>query len=247
MLVNIWDERRNMHRLDLAEYKPDVEPRELAIYTPADAAAFLGIHPSTLSTWIHGRNYPTKNGARYFEPLITLADPKNRLLSFYNLAEAHILSATRYEHKISLKAIRAALHTLSERYGSTHPLLAEELATNGIDLFVHTIEETENLRTGQFGLKPIIDLFLKRIVRDDKLRMPQKIYPVVRGQLKNRHVAVIHGVSSGRPIIDGTSVPVWVVVERKKSGESPKSIAQDFGIDLRKVIGALEYAERRAA
>jgi len=55
-----------MGRLQAAQYIPGVDPRELAIYTPADAASYLGIKQSTLNSWIYGRRYPKKDGVGIF-------------------------------------------------------------------------------------------------------------------------------------------------------------------------------------
>jgi hypothetical protein len=82
------------------QYRTGVDPRELALYTPADAASYLDINPQTLSNWIWGRTYTTTQGERFFDPLIEAADSENKLLSFYNLTELHVLAATRCDHKI---------------------------------------------------------------------------------------------------------------------------------------------------
>jgi len=35
----------DMAQILKGRFRPDVDPRELALYTPADAAYYLGIHP----------------------------------------------------------------------------------------------------------------------------------------------------------------------------------------------------------
>jgi len=72
-------------------FHPNIDPRELALYTPADAACYLGINPQTLSNWLWERIYPVIGGEKRFEPVIQVADPENKLLSFFNLAELHVL------------------------------------------------------------------------------------------------------------------------------------------------------------
>lgn len=117
-----------IRQLSKGQFVEGLDPREQALYTPADAACYLGIHPQTLSNWIWGRKYPTVNGEKHFAPLIEVADHDNQLLSFFNLAELHVLAATRYEHAISMKRIRTAMNTIQERYPSDHPRISRLMA-----------------------------------------------------------------------------------------------------------------------
>src|SRR5690348_2974720 len=98
-----------MDKLLAAEYRPDIDSRELPLYTVREAATYLGVQSTTLSTWIFGRHYATKAGRQFWEPVIIPADAKFGLLSFFNLAEAHILAATRYKFKVPFNAVRAAI------------------------------------------------------------------------------------------------------------------------------------------
>jgi uncharacterized protein (DUF433 family) len=240
-------DERTMHRLQAAEYIANVDPRELAIYTPADAAAFLGIKKSTLASWIHGRTYPTKHGRQFFPPLIKLADHDRRLLSFFNLAEAHVLAATRYKHGVSIKSVRRALDTLREKYPSDHPLISRDFFTNGEDLFIKTVGENENLsRPGQMNLKKIMDKFLAHIGRD-KDKIVDRVFPIIKGLRQDKTIGIIHGIASSQPVLSESGVPVWVIHGRHRSGETNASIAKDFGITVDKVKHAIRYGEKLAA
>lgn len=85
------------------------EVRSLPLYSLAEVAYFLKIPKPTLHRWT--RSWITRKG-EILEPLIKPADPASTMLSFYNLAEAHILSVTVKIHKIQVKAIRAAIKEL---------------------------------------------------------------------------------------------------------------------------------------
>jgi uncharacterized protein (DUF433 family) len=236
-----------MGRLQAAVYIPNVDPRELAIYTPADAASFLGIKQSTLASWIHGRRYPKKDGVGFFAPLIKPADPVHRLLSFFNLAEAHVLAATRYKHEVSIKSVRFALETLRKKYPSEHPLISRDFFTNGEDLFIKTMHENENLsHPGQLNLKKIMDKFLAHIGRD-RNKIVDRVYPIIKGLPQDKTIGIIHGLASGQPVLSDSGIPVWVIHSRHCSGERKASIARDFGIGLDKVQRAIDYVEKRAA
>lgn len=230
-----------MYRLKAAKYREDIDPRDLPAYTPADAAQFLGIKPTTLSHWVFGR----RKGSYRFEPLIEPADRENKLLSFYNLAELHILAATRYEHKIKFHAIRTAIEEIKKKYPSVHPLIARDFFTDGKDLFIKTVAETENMSSpGKLNFKSILDMFIKRVGRD-KQELVDRIFPVIKGQPEDRIISIVYGLASGQPVVAGRGIPVFVIYGRRKAGESTKSIATDFGISEEKVKRAIDYVEKR--
>lgn len=232
-----------MDRLLNAEYRPGVVSREQALYTIKEAARYIGLPSATLTTWLYGRYYNTKAGRTFWNPVLAPADPKLGLLSFFNLAEAHILAATRYQHEVPFTAIRSAIDNLVLTYpqAAAHPLLSHEFYTNGKGIFLKTIEDTVDISHGQLSLKQIMDTFLERIVRDDE-NNPFKVFPLVRG-VEDKVVSIISGVASSRPIIDGFGVPVSVVWGRHDAGESDDSIAEDFEIPVGKIRQAIEYFE----
>jgi len=216
---------------------------DVPIYTYAEAAYYLGVHRGTLRTWVVGRTIPLRTGqTQWLDPLIPAADGKGGLMSFYNLAEAHILAASRYKHHVPLRSVRNALIHLQKRYPSPHPLLSRDFYTDGLDLFMKGMEDTENLsRQGQLGLKPILDLFLHRIDFDEKFR-PKKVWPLVKGQLETEKVvSMVFGVSAGRPTVDGSGVPVMMLWQRNQAGESEEELAEDYDIDVSRVKKAIEY------
>ena len=236
-----------LRQLSKGRFLEGVDPREQALYTPADASCYLGINSQTLSTWLWGRKYPTVGGERFFHPLIDVADKENQLLSFFNLAELHVLAATRYQHNVTMKAIRTAMDTIERLYSSKHPLISKDFKTNGKDLFTQSLDENTNLSTpGQLNFKTVMDLFLAHVVADEH-DLVKKIFPLIAGQPDDRTISITHGIASSQPIIDGVGVPVWVVHNRYKDGETLKDIADDFGVPISKIQRAIEYFEQRAA
>lgn len=231
-----------------ARFRRDVDSRELPLYTPADAAYYLGIHPRTLGTWIHGRSYPTIGGDQFFSPVIDMADQENGLLSYFNLAELHVLAATRYQHHVGFPAIRAAVMTISKKFpDEKHPLISEEFKTNGVDLFLQTVRENENLsRPQQLNFKTIMDEFLRNVIPDDE-KMVWKIYPLIAGQPDDHIISITYGISSSQPAIDRRGVPVWLIYDRFKAGESVDELAEDFELPAQSVQRAITYSDRLAA
>jgi uncharacterized protein (DUF433 family) len=215
----------------------------LPLYSLAEVAYFLKIPKPTLHRWT--RSWITKTG-RIIEPLISPADPASTMLSFFNLAEAHILSVTVRIHKLKVKAIRNAILELRSEGISNpaHPLLSREFYTDGKDLFIKTIEKTINVsRYGQLGLREILDSYLERIERDE-LFNPTKLYPA--HQL-GKVVSILPTVSSGRPIIDSAGIPVASIWNRHKAGDDVESLADDYEIPESQIAGAIDYFERLRA
>lgn len=78
-------------------------------YSIADAARLIpGLSRITLRAWALGRHYPVKDGRRSFEPILSLPDPGEPMLSFTHLVEAHILYGLRSKCEISIPDLRTA-------------------------------------------------------------------------------------------------------------------------------------------
>jgi uncharacterized protein (DUF433 family) len=237
---------KEMSKLLTVPYRTNVEGREQPLYTIPEAADYLGLQSPTLHTWFYGRHYPTKEGRKFWPRVITPADSELQLLSFYNLAEAHILAATRYRHNVPFPAVRSAIANVTDRYPQAlaHPLLSHDFYTDGVSLFIKTIEDTEDISREQLSLKIVMDMFLERIVRD-KDDNPFKVFPIVPG-VEQKIISMTYKVSSSRPVIDGTGVQVAVIEGRHRAGDSLEAIAEDFDIPVEKIQTAVDYAEWKA-
>jgi uncharacterized protein (DUF433 family) len=237
---------KEMNKLLAAQYRPGVDSREQPLYTIKEAARYIGVDSQTLTTWLFGRHYITKSGRKFWDPVLVPADKELRLLSFNNLAEAHILAATRYAHKVPFGAVRSAILNVvaAEPNAALHPLLSDEFFTNGKLLFVKGIADYVNVSSRQLSLQ-IMEQFLVRVIRDG--HGATKFYPLLPGEPNDRVVSIAAGVSASRPTVDGTGIPVSAIWRRHKAGEDEQFIAEDFGLEPFKVRRAIEYLERRTA
>ena len=155
------------------------DPRETPAYKLSETSVYLGIPASTLRSWIIGRSYPTNEGPREFAPLIDAADDVNSLLSFANLAEAHVLQATR-DQRIPIPNVRRAIDYIQDRWPSRHPLITKEFYKFGKQLFIKELDpsiEVNATKAGQIGLKEILEDCLERLGRDDT-GYPIRIFPL---------------------------------------------------------------------
>ena len=240
-----------MSKLLTVQHRRDLDLREQPLYTVKEAASYLGIEAATLNTWFFGRHYETKSeGEKFWKRVIVPADHELRLLSFFNLAEAHILAATRYKHKVPFPAVRDAIQNIKQLFPehSDHPLLSRDFYTNGVHLFVKQLQGVGpvDISRQQLSFKTIMNRFIKRVVRDDNDN-PFKVYPLADGEPDDKVISIVAGVSASRPIIDGTGVPAMAVWRRYKAGEDPKFLAKDYHVRLPKIQRAIDYIERRAA
>ena len=232
--------------------------RELPSYSITEAALYLGIPPSTLKIWVRG--YWGKHGQRH-KPLIRPADPKRLLLSFYNLAEAHILDVAR-RRRVKPDRIRMAVQWAHYALPGPHPLLSKDLATAGGRMFVRTLEgDTVEASAGgqvvELKLAPLLKKHLRSIIRDP-FGSPVEIHPVRpapklppkkkphRVYVAESPLAINPMICSGRLIVKGTDVPASMLRHRADAGEPLSDLAEDYGLDVRELKKVIEYLHKTA-
>ena len=222
------------------------DPRFLPFYGLTEAALCLRLPLATLRQWAVGRPYPTKDGGRVTPPLIKMADPERRLLSFVNLMECQALRAFRREHELSFKVIREALASLKALDGplaKEHPLAFEEFLADRAEIFVERLGELITLnKARQIAFTAVFRSHLQRIQRDAD--GPVAFFPWIRWEGgEERLVAVNPRVSFGRPVIAGTGVSTAVIASFVRAGESIQAIAEDYDLTTAQVEAAVTFEE----
>ena len=218
--------------------------RDLPSYTVSEVAQCLCIPSATVRYWAKGRHD--------HKPVIAIPDyhRKPALLSFFNLAELHVLSSIRREHKIPLPKVRVAQHHLiaiaRELSESTHPLISYELQTDGLDIFVERVGALINAsRGGQQEMRPLMEDVFKRIVRD-RGGIPIRLRLFPRGDEQPGIAIVDPNLAGGRPVLKGTGIPLQVISERFVAGDSVNDLAYDpdWKYDYKREPGEIEEAIR---
>jgi len=211
-------------KLDLADVWDFADPRDIPAYTIPEAAHYLCIPKATLRAWVLGQR-----GRHDFKHVIDLSHPESHLLSFYNLAEAHVLRSLRTKHEIQLPRIRKALQFVKKRFGWKRPLIQQEFKTDGLHLFVERLEQVVVASAeGQLVLRDIM-LHLERIEWEDNVAA--RLYPFTRTDPQNAPKSVIIDPrhSFGRPILRDARIATAIIAERYKAGESVQALADDYG------------------
>lgn len=223
--------------------------REVAVYTVTETAAYLGIPKATLRSWVIGRRYPVAKGERFFVPLVQIADPKLKRLSFLNLVEAHVLNAIRRTHHIALPKVRMALDYLRRRLHSPRPLADQQFETDGVDLFMNYYGRLMNLtQPGQYAMREVLGEHL-RLVRRDPQGIPTRLFLFPsRSERRDRSPPIVIDprVSFGQPVLSGTGIRTLVLAQRFDAGETIPQLAEDYGRPSEQVEEAIRF-ERRAA
>ncbi len=222
----------------MARRRPDRmrgDLREFPRYSISEAAFYVRIPATTLAAWTRGQDYRTRQGVhRTFEPLIELADPKNRLLSFYNLVEAHMLRSTT-ERGVPLKNVRKALDYIRDALPGSHPLLMHDFEVSGKDVFIQHLGDTVNAtRYGQLAMRKILDRYLKRIERDPR-GLPLRVFPI-----NSKRLVIDPQFSSGKPVVKDRGIVASVLWGRKATGETIPEIAKDYGLTQLEVKEAIQ-------
>ena len=218
-------------------------------YTVEEASEYLSIPRGTLRAWTFGRRRPGTEHD-YYPSVLEFVDHDNKLLSFYDLVEAHILRAA-VECHASLKQVKRGLAYLKSKYpNQSRPLLTFDFYTEGKYLLVGGMlgsrkKDREALvnvsKSGQLEMTPVIEDLLSFIGRDEH-KMPNTLFPKEGGHV----VSITSGIVSGRPVIEGTRIPTAIIAERVLAGETPTDLAVDYKLPLEKIEAAIKY-EKAAA
>jgi len=202
-------------------------------YSCLQAAKYLGVSYSTLRGWT------SPNG------LITL--PSSGVLSFNNLAEAHILKAMRRTHELSLQRIRKALAELAQARKTAHPLLDESFETDGVDLCVREGSDVVNLsRKSQKEFREFVALYLQRIQRNEAGRV-SRLYPFIIAEREDepKTISISPTVSFGKPVLSGTGISTSVVAGRFSARDSLQELAEEYQVDIRILEDAIRWENSR--
>lgn len=217
--------------------KPDAnrDPRDLPNYTLPEAARWLGLVPNTLRVWLRGQDYTTKGGRRRAQPVVHPArlDPPG--LSFWNLVECSVLATIRKQHEVSLQKVRRALAYVGRELGRQRPLIEQEFSTDGVGLFVEVYGRLiDASKQGQIAMREILQAGLTRIERDEA-GLAARLFPWRRDPHEPRVVAVDPRIAFGQPILANTRVPVEVVFERFRAGDTIAHLAEDYRVEPTKI------------
>ena len=225
-----------MTRVQKQDIYAGKDPRDLPLYSAADASRFLQLPLSTVRAWAFGQ--------QGFKPVLQIPDRRSGLLSFKNLVELHVLAVLRREKRVSLGDVRKAIAALSKQLGETHPLLSRKLlADKNRRVFVEILGQLVNISDdGQVEMREVVERYLARIERDDH-GIPIRLFPftTARPSETARAVSIDPRVQFGKPCLSGTRIVTTILAERIKAGDSVEELAADYGRPQQEIEAALRY------
>jgi uncharacterized protein (DUF433 family) len=225
----------------------ELDSRGMPRYTFGEAGGYLGLPESTIRSWFAGMPYGSGANVKWMAPILVPA--AKDLLSFYDIASAHVLMV--FKSKGARPSdIRDIISELEKEYpDARHPLLGRDFHLFGKDVVLKTAKRLLNLsKSRQMGLRKVMDKFLLRIEFDAKF-MPLRFSPLRTNRERGKGYLVIDpDFAYGRPVIRGTAIPAEIIANRRAAGESEGRLAKDYRISTRAVKEAVKhFPQRRAA
>jgi len=185
-------------------------------------------------------------GTNRFEYVLTLDDRSNRLLSFRNLVELHVLNTIRRVHRIKLHKVRMAADALNASWQTAHPLAEHDILTDGFQLFANIaglLTDISN-RDQQIAFNQLLSSTLRRIDRHPS-GVATRLFPFPTDDLTSpKPIEITPFVQFGRPCLAGTRIPTDILYSRHRGGESVPAIACDYDIQADQVTAAIDYEQR---
>ena len=221
------------------------------LYTIAEASAFLGVHPSTLATWIKGyeRRPPGRKIDRGKAIMHALqAPPKLPSIPLVGLTEGLVVQAFR-RSGVSMQHIRKAIYHLKREMELEYALASKRLYADGVRVLFDYARETSDeelagltvVVSQQHVFAPVVREYLECITYGDD------DWPTLLFSPATRAVAADPKRSFGQPIFSHGAAPVEAVVDRWEAGDTIAELSADFCVPERDIEDALRARLRVAA
>ena len=206
------------------------------LLTPYEAATHLQIPERTMYRWLRPENDRP--------PLVHSILPEKRgwpSVPFIALVEAYVLRALR-DLGLSPRAIAEAATEVRVAFGTEYGLATRRIATDGIDVFIHYLDNDELARAAdrQIPIRGIVEDYLKYVSWDDDgfaQRLVLRRYDPAVAQ-----VVIDPRFAWGAPIVEPARVTVDAVVGMWRGGETAETVADEYGLSVEQVEALIRVA-----
>jgi len=228
------------------------------LYGIGEAARYLAVPSSTLTSWAFGYERPRPEGGTVrARSIITAIRPARRhepAVPFIGLAEGYALAAFR-RAGVPMQRIRPAVGALSKELGLEYALASKRLYTDGAEVLYdyarladgtpegESARELVVVRNGQRVFAEVVEQYLRRVdfAADgyaQLIRLPQ--YAVAQVTVDPDH-------AFGRPRFTRGGGSVGDVLDLFQAGEPVDTVAEEFGLTRDDVEDAIRVWTRTAA
>jgi uncharacterized protein (DUF433 family) len=231
---------------------------DVPLYTLTEAARYLDVPPSTLTSWAKGyRRQSAERPPVVGAPVLTsIRNGANRgpVIPFVGLAEGLVLTAIR-RGGVPLQRIRPALTQIDSEFGVQHALASKRLYTDGAEVLFDYSENGSDpdaaraarelvvVRNGQRVFNDIVEAYLRRIEfgKDGYAKLIHlPAYQVA-------DVVVDPARGFGQPIFARGGARLEDAIALFRAGESLDTVAEEYGVPRADIEDAVRIATRVAA
>ncbi|HUY91078.1 MAG TPA: MerR family transcriptional regulator [Pirellulales bacterium] len=211
----------------------------IGLYSMADAARLLHVHPSTLRHWVS-----------QISPLVPRRLPvEEHAITFAELMELHFIKMFRSEG-VPLQTIRKASKAAAERFSTTYPFSVKRFDTDGRTIFATMIREErgkvviEDLKKGQYVFDEIVKPFFKKL----EFRGTQDVVRFWPLEKKGR-VVLDPKRKFGKPIDAESGIPTKAIYDAicAGGGQDAREVAKWLEIPIQAVHAAIAFEQSLGA
>ncbi len=227
------------------------------LYTVAEAARYLDVPVSTLTSWAKGyrrdgKGRPAVTGS----PVLTTVTSPGRgpVIPFVGLAEGLVLTAMRHAG-VPLQRIRPALARLDEELGLQHALASSRLYTDGAEVLYDYGETGEDeeaaraarelvvVRSDRRVFNEVVDACLRRLEFADDGYVQLICLPAY----EVAEVVVGPDRGFGQPIFARGGAHLEDALALFRAGEPLDVVAEEYGVPRAELEDAVRIATHVAA
>lgn len=228
--------KKSISSWDLPPDKPGIGT---GIYELTDLKRILGLETRKIKRWLKSYwDADFANGNKY-----SWGEDKT-YVNFYSMIEFYVFGVLR-DSGVSIRVLRTAHKTLSERLNTQYPFASRKLQTDGKRVFVELEKDTlaDAEHSIQYVFKEIIDPFCKKLEFDSINGLATSFFPLG----SNHKISLRPGVMFGQPTIEGTRIPAETIYKMYKGEDcNAKRVASLYSITEKAVNDAVQFFEAAA-
>ena len=220
----------------------------IGLYSVPEAARLLREPTRKVRRWIDGYTFHIGSSLHASEAVVRRELPELRqaeVLTFLDLMELFFVAMFR-NHGVSLPIIRKSAEVASQLFHADHPFAVKRFDTDGKSIFATMRDEAEaegrlqELYKMQYVFVEQAEPFFKKLDYDVDAALRNAVHrywPLGKAQC----VVLDPKRAFGKPIDNESGIPTSALYAVILGGETPRSVADWYGISVATVKCAVKY------